>query len=97
MDINEVKTFLKGLESTQIKKIVLSDRVDGEFNKLVIRPVEIKNQLMFQREAYANSKVFHANLGYGQMIDEVNFSNFKQILVETIGKNYILNQSKKSF
>ena len=97
MDIHEVRNFLRNLKSTQIKKIVLSDRADGEFNKLVIRPVEIKNQLMFQREAYANSKIFHANLGYGQMIDEVNFSNFKQILVETIGKNYILNQSKNRF
>ena len=59
MKIEEVKDYLLNL-NLPIKKIVFSDRLNGDFSKIVLRPVEIKGQNMFQVESFKGAQAFHA-------------------------------------
>ena len=96
MKIEDVKDYLLNINMS-IKKIVFSDRLGGDFSKIVLRPVEIKCQRMFQVESYKGAQVFHANLAYENAVDSVDFTNFKQILVEAEGKTTTFSVSKNGF
>ena len=50
MKIEEVKDYLLNL-NLPIKKIVFSDRLNGDFSKIVLRPVELKGQSVYQVES----------------------------------------------
>lgn len=96
MKIEEVKDYLLNL-NLPIKKIVFSDRLNGDFSKIVLRPVEIKGQSMFQVESYKGTQVFHNNLPFENALNSVDFKNFKQILVEAEGKTITFSISKGGF
>lgn len=44
-------------------KIVLSEPTDSEkFDKIIVKPVEIKGERRYQSERFRDKKVFHLNL-----------------------------------
>ncbi len=96
MIVEEVKDFILNLDLS-IKKIVLSDRLSGDTSKIVLRPVEIKGQHLFQEEKFKGAQAFHRNLNFHEAITNVDFKNFKQVLVECEGKTIIFSISKNGF
>ncbi len=96
MKVEEVKDFILNLDLS-IKKIVLSDRLSGDVSKIVLRPVEIKGQHLFQEETFKGTQAFHRNLSFHEAITSVDFKNFKQVLAECEGKTIIFSISKNGF
>ena len=96
MKIEEVKKYLLNLDIV-IKKIVFSDSLGGDFSKIILRPVEIKGQKLFQLEKFKSTQVFHSNLSFENAINDIDFKNFKQILVEGEGRTTIFSISKDGF
>jgi len=68
MNIEMMLQELKGLE--QVVKLTLSDRAKTAEatlpEKLTLRPVQIKGQLLWQLESRRGAQVFHENLPTGE-------------------------------
>ena len=86
----------------EIKKIILDERENiikisvsspfsknEEFNKITIRPVNIKNKPCFQAERFKNNQVFHLNMSnteFSAFLENI-FKNLKTAL-NIYGKFY---------
>ena len=79
MKVEEVKNFLLNKEQN-LKQIVVSDKLSGETNKIIIKPIKIKNKLLYQVATFKNNQVFHNNLDFKSAITSLQIENFKQIL-----------------
>lgn len=77
------------------KKMILSDS-SNEIKKIIVRPVEIKNKQMFQIERYSQNKVFHENVELNAILD-IPYFEYRQILVETIGRDIIFSKQKSGY
>lgn len=77
------------------KKMILSD-TSSDIKKIVVRPILIKNKIMLQIERYRGSKVFHENIELNAIFD-LPFSEYNQILIETIGKDIIFSKQKAGY
>lgn len=77
------------------KKMILSDS-SNEIKKIIVRPVEIKNRAMFQIERYSQNKVFHENVELNAILD-ISYFEYRQILVETIGRDIIFSKQKSGY
>lgn len=73
-------------------KLVLSE-TQTETKKIVVRPIIIKDKLLLQIEKYKKDKVYHENVDVNKIL-ELQFFDYKQILIELKDKNIIF--SKKS-
>ena len=96
MKENEIINLLSGADET-INKIVLSDKIKGEYNKIIVRPVVIKDKKCYQLECFTSNKVFHKNVQENELFNNLPLTNFKQILVELVGKNLIFSATKNGF
>ncbi len=73
--IEDIKTNEK-----DIAKMILSDS-NTEIKKIVIRPIEIKKQKLWQIEKFVGAKVFHENVNMSEVL-AIDFSSFKQICIQ---------------
>lgn len=96
MKIEEVENFLLNKEQN-LKQIVVSDKLNGEINKIIIKPTKIKNKLVYQVATFKNNQVFHTNLDYKSAINALQIKNFKQILCENIGSSATFSISKNGY
>ncbi len=94
MTIEEVKEFIN---KNMALKVVLSDKLSGEYNKIILRPIELKGKQIYQIERYTKTQVFHANLPYFEAVNSLNIEAFKQILLETAGKTYVFSIAKNGY
>ncbi len=96
MKENEIINLLNS-QDIAINKIVLSDRAQGEYDKIIVRPVVIKGVKNYQLESFKTNKVFHKNVKENELFNNVPLLDFKQMFVETVGKNLIFSASKNGF
>lgn len=96
MKENEIINLLSGADET-INKIVLSDKIKGEYNKIIVRPVVIKDKKCYQLECFTSNKVFHKNVQENELFNDLPLTDFKQILVELVGKNLIFSATKSGY
>lgn len=73
-------------------KLILSE-TQAEIKKIIVRPIKIKYKLLLQIEKYKNNQVYHENVEIDKILD-LQFFDYKQILIELKDKNIIF--SKKS-
>lgn len=73
-------------------KLILSE-TQAEIKKIIVRPIKIKDKLLLQIEKYKNNQVYHENVEIDKILD-LQFFDYKQILIELKDKNIIF--SKKS-
>lgn len=73
-------------------KLILSE-TQAEIKKIIVRPIKIKDKLLLQIEKYKNNQVYHENVEIDKIFD-LQFFDYKQILIELKDKNIIF--SKKS-
>lgn len=78
-----------------IVKIILSDS-DIETKKIIIRPILVKKQSLWQCEKFVGTKVFHENVEFDEILS-LDYTAFKQICVQkTIGES-IFSKSKSGY
>lgn len=78
-----------------LSKVVLSDG-STEIKKVVVRPVLIKGDVLFQIERYKGTQVFHENVGLDNVLG-LPFVDYKQILVEKVGESTIYSKGKSAY
>ncbi|MDR0949460.1 MAG: SAM-dependent methyltransferase [Lachnospiraceae bacterium] len=70
--MKELKELLDLMLNEELEQIVLSDAISKESgSKVKIRPILIKDQLLFQATRYSGAQVFHANLDKTEMTDRI--------------------------
>ena len=97
--MEELIQLLQDTFSDRLKQVVLSNSRDKEkIFKVKIRPVMLKDTLVFQESAYIGTKVFHENYSEGEIIqktEEYMETVFKQAEIETVDFKAVVLVSKK--
>ena len=90
--MEELIQLLKDTFSDRLKQVVLSNSKDKEkISKVKIRPILLKDKLVFQESAYIGTKVFHENYTEEKMAQKTaEYMNtiFKQAEIETNHRNF---------
>jgi len=95
----EVRELLESTVNGGLYQIVLSNarKKDRAF-KVKVRPVMLKNELMFQETVYRGTKVFHENYQDLEMIPRIGnylLQDFKQCEIEHTNSRAVVLVSKK--
>ena len=97
--MSELINLLQEIMNQGLTQIILSNTRDGErASKAKIRPVMIKDELLFQETLYRGTQVFHENFTAEQMvvrIDDYMQNLFKQGEIKTLTEDAVILVSKK--
>ena len=70
--MEKLRKYISTILNESLSMITISrPRSKGDISKIKIRPVMIKNELMFQDTAYVGTKVIHKNLNLSQTLEEI--------------------------
>lgn len=97
--MEELKKVLASLLSEKLYQIIISSprQKEGAF-KIKIRPVMVKDQLLFQQTVYEGTKVFHENMDRQKMLSRISGymeRDFKQLEGESTQTKVSALVSKK--
>lgn len=81
---NILSELIENIKKDKFIKIVFSDKQNGDFNKIIIKPLLLKSGKNIQIESFKENKAFHKN---------IELNNIQEI--ENILKEYIENFIKK--
>jgi len=93
-----MKQYLEEMIEAQVVRMIFSNPIkDAKYQKVILRPVTIKSQLLYQSESFLGEQVFHKNISEEELLEEllVLSSDFKQIDAETVSYHFHLKVSKK--
>ncbi len=97
--MQQLVQLLQDTFSDRLKQLILSNSKDKEkILKVKIRPVLLKDKLVFQESAYIGTKVFHENYQAAEITEKVlqyMQNDFKQAEVETMDFRAVVLVSKK--
>ena len=100
---NILSELRKNIQEDKFIKIVFSDRQNGEFNKIIIKSLSLKNGKNIQIESFKDNKAFHKNIELDnfQEIEDIlkgYMENFKQILlqIENLDISFIKKKENKN-
>lgn len=97
--MEELIQLLQDTFSDRLKQVILSNSKDrNKISKVKVRPVLIKDTLVFQESAYIGTKVFHENHSAREITDktvEYMGTVFKQAEIETVDFKAVVLVSKK--
>ena len=99
---NILSELRKNIQEDKFIKIVFSDRQNGEFNKIIIKPLSLKTGKNIQIESFKDNKAFHKNIELDnfQEIEDIlkgYMENFKQILLQVENFRYFFYEEKRKF
>ena len=99
---NILSELRKNIQEDKFIKIVFSDRQNGEFNKIIIKSLSLKNGKNIQIESFKDNKAFHKNIELDnfQEIEDIlkgYMENFKQILLQIENLDISFMKKKESF
>lgn len=94
--------FNKNIQEDKLIKIIFSDRQDGDFNKIIIKPIILKSSKNIQIESFKDNKAFHKNIDLNnfQELEDIlkeHIENFKQILLQIEGLDISFIRKKENF
>ncbi len=96
---NELITLLKETVNGGLYQLILSNARNKEKAfKVKIRPVMLRNELLFQETVYQGTKVFHENFRNTEIIPRIGnylLQDFKQCEIEHTNKKAVILVSKK--
>ena len=78
-----------------INKIILSDS-SIEIKKIIVRPIQLKNEEKWQIEKFIGAQVFHTNTNFEELLN-LPFNDFKQITIEKVGTTSIYSKAKQVY
>lgn len=97
--MSELKVLLKNMLTEELEQIILSNSVDKDkAAKVRIRPVLLKEELVFQETLYRGTQVFHSNFTAQEMEDRIAeylSSLFRQAELKTTEQSAVVLVSKK--
>lgn len=103
MKIDKEKVFALLKENfidKKITKCVFSNmKGNYEYNKIIIKPLVIKNNFVYQFEQFKNNKAYHSNLTIEESIEKlaVIIENFYQYVIFTTEYDIQIIKGKKDF
>ena len=103
MKIDREKVFellKENFENKNITKCIFSNmKGDYEYTKVIIKPLIIKNNFVYQFEQFKNNKAYHSNLTIEESIQKLNtiIENFYQYVVFTTEADIQIIRGKKDF
>ena len=70
--MNKVRELLGSLAGNKLYQIIISNpKGKKEISKVKIRPIIIKEELLFQLSEWSNNQIFHKNLDKNQMVEQI--------------------------
>jgi SAM-dependent methyltransferase len=97
--MNNLKETLEKYVTIDLITIIISNAAKkDEISKVKIRPVLMKDELLFQASEYIGNKIFHSNYNKEDLVDKVLFymnGMFKQAEIMTKQKQITILVSKK--
>jgi len=97
--MDELLKVLKETINQDLFQIILSNTRDAnQATKVKVRPVKIKEQLLFQETLYRGTQVFHQNFSEKEMVERIqNYLEglFKQGEIKTVSEEVTVLVSKK--
>lgn len=103
MKIDKEKVFellKENFENKNITKCIFSNmKGDYEYTKVIIKPLIIKNNFVYQFEQFKNNKAYHSNLTIEESIQKLSvmIENFYQYVVFTTEADIQIIRRKKDF
>lgn len=103
MKIDKEKVFellKENFENKNITKCIFSNmKGDYEYTKIIIKPLIIKNNFIYQFEQFKNNKAYHSNLTIEESIQKLStiIENFYQYVVFTTEADIQIIRGKKDF
>lgn len=103
MKIDREKVFellKENFENKNITKCIFSNmKGDYEYTKIIIKPLIIKNNFVYQFEQFKNNKAYHSNLTVEESIQKIStiIENFYQYVVFTTEADIQIIRGKKDF
>ena len=103
MKIDKEKVFellKENFENKNITKCIFSNmKGDYEYTKIIIKPLIIKNNFVYQFEQFKNNKAYHSNLTIEESIQKLStiIENFYQYVVFTTEADIQIIRGKKDF
>ena len=103
MKIDKEKVFellKENFENKNITKCIFSNmKRDYEYTKIIIKPLIIKNNFVYQFEQFKNNKAYHSNLTVEESIQKIStiIENFYQYVVFTTEADIQIIRGKKDF
>ena len=103
MKIDKEKVFellKENFENKNITKCIFSNmKGDYEYTKIIIKPLIIKNNFVYQFEQFKNNKAYHSNLTIEEAIQKLStiIENFYQYVVFTTEADIQIIRGKKDF
>ena len=103
MKINKEKVFellKENFENKNITKCIFSNmKGDYEYTKIIIKPLIIKNNFVYQFEQFKNNKAYHSNLTVEESIQKLStiIETFYQYVVFTTEADIQIIRGKKDF
>ena len=99
---NILSELRKNIQEDKFIKIVFSDRQNGEFNKIIMKPIFLKTCKNIQIESFKDNKAFHKNIKLNNFQEIENvlkeyIENFKQILLQVENFDVSFIRKKESF
>ena len=99
--MKHLEEVLEEVLNWELSDMTLSNRkASGEIQKIKVRPVIIKDQLIFQAAQYTKTQVFHKNIEETQVktwVQNLIENEFKQTQIRCSNKEYTILSGKKSF
>ncbi|WP_427151620.1 SAM-dependent methyltransferase [Fusobacterium nucleatum subsp. nucleatum ATCC 23726] len=94
--------LIENIKDDKLIKIVFSDKQDGDFNKIIIKPLSLKFAKNIQIESFKDNKAFHKNIELNNIEKIKNIlkeyvENFKQILLQIESLNISFMKKKETF
>ena len=92
----------KNIQEDKLIKIVFSDKQNGDFSKIIIKPLSLKTSKNIQIESFKDNKAFHKNIELNNFQEIENLlkeyiENFKQILLQIESLNISFMKKKETF
>ena len=99
---NILSELRKNIQEDKFIKIVFSDRQNGEFNKIIMKPILLKTCKNIQIESFKDNKAFHKNIELNNFQEIENvlkeyIENFKQILLQVENFDVSFIRKKEGF
>ena len=90
------------IKNKELIKIIFSSKISGDFEKVIVKPIILKNGASIQFESFRENKAFHNNVSFENfsLLTENlknNLENFSQILLQIQGKDILFVKKKEYF
>ena len=96
--MEEIRSILEeSLHIDFIQATISNPKKKGGIMKIKVRPVMVKEELLFQCETFENNQAFHRNYARNEAVSYLTeiMEQFKQMQLETKQNQYTVLVSKK--